>query len=290
MNIIKAENYILIQGWMVTNLKLKGNDLLIYAIIYGFSQDNKSKFEGSASYLAEWTNSTKRGIYKSLKNLIEKDYIEKEEIIKNGIKLINYKIKNQSGEQSSLGVVNKVHWGGEQSSQHNIDNNIDNNNILCSNPICSTINNNSIYLLRLLNEKSGYKYKEINTNLNLIQKRLKDYSFEELSEMIKYICNKWKNDSKMKTYLRPSTLFRPSNCENYVAESKNNKMYIENEINENISEDLKQLVEIKYKRMLECYNGNEELMKNNGHTRKNILNDIKTLIDIGENPWKNIKK
>ena len=35
---IKNENYVLIQGWMINELKLKGNELLIYALIYGFSQ------------------------------------------------------------------------------------------------------------------------------------------------------------------------------------------------------------------------------------------------------------
>ena len=37
---VKNENYLVIQGWMITELKLKGNELLIYAIIYGFSQNN----------------------------------------------------------------------------------------------------------------------------------------------------------------------------------------------------------------------------------------------------------
>ena len=39
---VKNENYLVIQGWMIAELKLKGNELLIYAIIYGFSQNNQS--------------------------------------------------------------------------------------------------------------------------------------------------------------------------------------------------------------------------------------------------------
>ena len=35
---MNADNYINIQGWMRTDLDLKGNELLVYAIIYGFSQ------------------------------------------------------------------------------------------------------------------------------------------------------------------------------------------------------------------------------------------------------------
>lgn len=70
---IKNENFITIQGWMINELNLKGNSLLIYAIIYGFSQDENSYFEGSRKYLAEWTNSTTKGVDKCLKDLIEKN-------------------------------------------------------------------------------------------------------------------------------------------------------------------------------------------------------------------------
>lgn len=34
---VKPENYITIQGWMRTELDLKGNELNLYAIIYGFT-------------------------------------------------------------------------------------------------------------------------------------------------------------------------------------------------------------------------------------------------------------
>lgn len=74
---IKNENYIQISGWMVSELKLKGNELLIYAVIHGFSQDGKSDFHGGLSYLAEWTNSTKQGVIKSLKSLVERKLVVK---------------------------------------------------------------------------------------------------------------------------------------------------------------------------------------------------------------------
>lgn len=74
---IKNENYVQISGWMVSELKLKGNELLIYAVIHGFSQDGKSDFHGGLNYLAEWTNSTKQGVIKSLKSLVEKKLVIK---------------------------------------------------------------------------------------------------------------------------------------------------------------------------------------------------------------------
>ena len=87
---IKDINYLVIQGFMVNQLNLKGNDLLIYAVIYGFSQTENQKFTGSLQYLADWTQSTKQGVINSLKKLIKRELIIKEIHLKNKIKLCKY--------------------------------------------------------------------------------------------------------------------------------------------------------------------------------------------------------
>ena len=46
--------YIVIQDWMISDLQLKGNELLTYALIYGFSQDGESEFKGSLKYISEF--------------------------------------------------------------------------------------------------------------------------------------------------------------------------------------------------------------------------------------------
>lgn len=89
---IKNENFILIQGWMINNLKLSGNDLLVYAIIYGFTQDGEQWFEGSRSYLSEWCNSSKRGIQKNLQRLVENNLVLKKETFVNNVKFCKYKV------------------------------------------------------------------------------------------------------------------------------------------------------------------------------------------------------
>ncbi|KKM94682.1 hypothetical protein LCGC14_1195780, partial [marine sediment metagenome] len=48
---MKDLNYYIVHGWMLNELHLKGNDLLTFAIIYGFSQDGESQFSGSLRYL-----------------------------------------------------------------------------------------------------------------------------------------------------------------------------------------------------------------------------------------------
>ena len=95
-------SYITIEEFMVKDLKLKGNDLLVYAIIYGFSQDGESSFTGSLSYLCEWTGATKQGVIKNLNNLIEKGLIVKEKRKLNGVNYVAYYVTEFNGMQLSL--------------------------------------------------------------------------------------------------------------------------------------------------------------------------------------------
>ena len=76
----KNNEYIVIHGWMINELKLKGNDLLIYALIYRYSQDGVHKFYGSLQYLADWSNSTITGVQNNLKNLMESNLIFKNKL------------------------------------------------------------------------------------------------------------------------------------------------------------------------------------------------------------------
>lgn len=126
---IKDENFICVQGWMRTDLDLKGNDLLVYAIIYGFSQTDEQVFRGSLQYLADWCGATKQGILKNLNNLVSMGLIERFEHYENRVKLVDYRTTkfNTPVEQSLTPLLNKVERPIEQSLIHNIDNNINDN-------------------------------------------------------------------------------------------------------------------------------------------------------------------
>lgn len=76
-SVIRDSNYVVIQGWMITRLGLKGNELMIYAVIYGFTQNGETEFVGSMKYLADWTNSTIESVRKCINSLINKGYIVK---------------------------------------------------------------------------------------------------------------------------------------------------------------------------------------------------------------------
>ena len=60
---------------MVEDLGLHGDELLIYAIIYGFSQDGKSCYTGSSKYICFWTGKTKETVLNNLKSLRQKKLI-----------------------------------------------------------------------------------------------------------------------------------------------------------------------------------------------------------------------
>ena len=72
------KGYVNIQGWMINNLGLTGNKLILFALIFGFSQDGVSKFRGSGSYIASALNISRRTAINLLKELLKDKYITKE--------------------------------------------------------------------------------------------------------------------------------------------------------------------------------------------------------------------
>ncbi len=137
---VKDGNYIVIQSFMVKDLQLKGNELLVYALIYGFSQAEDQKFNGSLQYIADWTNSTKAGVIKNLKSLIEKQLIAKEEKLINNVKVCEYvALTNVNSSKQSLppnetelpgGSKQSLPGGSKQSLPNNINIYSSNNNIV----------------------------------------------------------------------------------------------------------------------------------------------------------------
>ena len=127
---VKENSYICVQAFMVNDLHLKGNELLIYAIIYGFSQDGESEFTGSLQYLADWTQSTKQGVMKALQGLLEKKLILKNVEYKNNLRFCTYKstLKDNSIKQSLMGYETKFNGSIKQSLPNNTNNNLVNNN------------------------------------------------------------------------------------------------------------------------------------------------------------------
>lgn len=106
---INDGNYITIQRWMRTELKLSGNELIVYAIIYGFSQNKQGEFTGSVQYLADWVGCTKRTVTTILRKFVDEELVKKTVVqLDNNSKRVSY--------QANVGV-GKNFLGGEKISQ-----------------------------------------------------------------------------------------------------------------------------------------------------------------------------
>ncbi len=105
-------NYVLIFDWMIRKFELKGNKLLIYAAIYGFSQDGKSCFNGSLNYLSNLVNISRATVIRTLQDLTDAKLIFKENYhqrrsYKVNIDLINeriFGIPNQYQNDTETGI------------------------------------------------------------------------------------------------------------------------------------------------------------------------------------------
>ena len=96
---IKNENFIVIQGFMVKELELTGNELIAYALVYGFSQDDESEFKGSLNYVAEWLNCSRTTAFNLLNKLADDGFIKKTEKTINGVKFCNYSATKPNNEE-----------------------------------------------------------------------------------------------------------------------------------------------------------------------------------------------
>lgn len=123
---ISNNNYINIQGFMVKDLGLKGNELLVYALIYGFSQDGETWFTGSSKYISDWLNIDRRNVLAVLQKLVNKGLLIKNEKIINGVKLCDYKAVIGS-DKTSQGMMNH-HRGYDETSQGGYDETSHHNN------------------------------------------------------------------------------------------------------------------------------------------------------------------
>ena len=111
------ENYILITGWMANELDLKGSELFVYALIYGFSQDGESKFYGSRKYIADWFNCSLPIIDKALKKVYGSDYELGEKdfptITWNGGPVYGQEVVAYLKQFKGMGYRLGCHWDGE---------------------------------------------------------------------------------------------------------------------------------------------------------------------------------
>ena len=163
--------------------------------------------------LATGANLTERSVRTILKDLNSTNVVTIETTRQFSIITINnweqYQANDQQVDQQT---TNKRPTNDQQTTTSKNDKNVK--------------NDKKIYILRakqvlsFLNETTGRNYREVDTNLDLIIDRLKsDVSYEQCETVIAYKYNQWHDDPKMRSYLRPSTLFNKTKFEQYLPEA-----------------------------------------------------------------------
>ena len=110
-----GKGYYVVHEWMISELGLKGTELLVYAIIFGFTQIEEQSFFGTRKYLAEFTGATVRSVQNALEALVDKGYLSKHvsTVPCNGTRMVSYKAilhpqcKNFTGEK--IAHNNNIH-------------------------------------------------------------------------------------------------------------------------------------------------------------------------------------
>ena len=103
-------------------LGLSGNDLMVFALINGFSQDGQGCFYGSLPYICETCGISRRTAIYILNDLVERGFLLKNETIQNGVKRVIYQVNRGSAEIAP--VVQKLHRGSAEIAPNNIIDNI----------------------------------------------------------------------------------------------------------------------------------------------------------------------
>lgn len=118
--------YIVILGWM-RELNISLVERTVYAVIYGFSQDGGSTFNGSRQYLADWCGCTTKTIDAAIRKLIDRGLMTKHERYVSGVKFCGYSANFPTREKISLPGKN-TDIGREKISHNNEDTIVSSNN------------------------------------------------------------------------------------------------------------------------------------------------------------------
>ena len=125
---MRCDNYIVIQGWMIKEYGLSGNDLLVYAIVYGVTQDDSQTYKNSLSYMMDCLGCTKATVISSLKRLVLRGLLEKFESEDKGIKRCEYRTTRGGGIKIIPPGIKIIPPPIFDTSINNINSNITNNN------------------------------------------------------------------------------------------------------------------------------------------------------------------
>ena len=212
---INDQNYYQVSGWMITRLGLKGTSLQLYAIIYGFTQDGKNVFDGSLTYLEDFTNTSRPTVVKALKELVAKGLLRKKARIENGVKYVTYQADQRAverylgGSKETLpGVVKNLSEGSKETLPGVVKNLSEGGKETLPNKEIDNKVSLYISIVDYLNKKAGTKYKHTRekTREHINARLAEGHTVEDFFKVIDNKCTEWLG-TEFEKYLRPDTLF-----------------------------------------------------------------------------------
>lgn len=211
MNTINSDNgyYFVIPAHIFHHKDLSSNGKLLYGLIANFC-DRYGKCTTSNKFLSEAFNKSENTVSRWIGELEHFGLLDSFVDISNG---------NKRTLTLSPKMVRPIPKNDETSPQkwgHN--NNINNN-----------INNNTIVeIINFLNQVANTSFKTNNkSTVGYINGRIAEgYTLEDFKLVITAMGNKWKG-TEWEEYLRPSTLFTPTNFEKYLNSAKKSTKPVE---------------------------------------------------------------
>lgn len=234
---MKDDSYYVIQSFMVNELGLSGNELILYAIVYGFTQDGVNWFYGTREYLSGCTNLSKTSVTRCLHALIDKGMIERREISDKTGKRVEYRALRKftnHGKESCRRVVKKVYdgasrkltMGGKESLRiNNIEDNIQDNPKENIDTILVQGGDWMEYAfayhcIAAWQNMTGKTAEHLPTKtMDYLQSQKDRYTIDEVKSMLQYKRDEWKGSDMEKNFY-PSTLFKPEHFARYMNQSK----------------------------------------------------------------------
>lgn len=115
--------YLTIYRWMINDLELSGNDLLVFAFIYSYSRDGKSTFNSGQTYISEFTGIRRETVNRILSRLVSGKFISEYPVKTSKGKCVNYAFnpeceKIKSAFKCALGQCDESSHRGCDDSSH----------------------------------------------------------------------------------------------------------------------------------------------------------------------------
>lgn len=188
-----TRKYTVVPEWASKNLKLSGNELMLFSYIYGFSQDEGSCCYSTSKEISDLLCISQRSVFNILESLINKKLIVRVELNISGLKAVGYRANNQRIDEieneylrnfirdEKISFLGSATGYEEISYNDNIKNNINNN-------INSEINLNSSNSKKIDNKEKENIYETIVSPIfskDSKKKRFEKPTFEEVEAYIR---------------------------------------------------------------------------------------------------------